>query len=75
MIIYYSFYGVGASSFIKYLWFESFERSMFPQENKGGEDAKGPWHDETKLELGMTRGPHVVKGFILEIFELVGLWE
>jgi len=33
---------VGASSFIKYSSFESFERSIFPQENKGREDAKGP---------------------------------
>ncbi len=64
--IYYSFYGVGASSFIRYSWCKSFEGSMFPQENKGRENEKGPWNDETKLELGATKGPPIAKGFILE---------
>ncbi len=48
---------MGKSSFIKYSWFKSFDGSMFPQENKGREDAKGPWNDEIKLELGYKAHP------------------
>jgi hypothetical protein len=39
---------------------------MFPQENKGRENEKRPWNDETKLELGTTKDPPIAKGFILE---------
>lgn len=48
------------------MWFRSFEGSIWHGENKEREDAKGPWNDEATLESCMTRGPHIVKGFMLE---------
>ncbi len=57
---------MGTSSFIRSSWFRSFERSILHGENKEREDAKGPWDDEATLESYMTRGPHIIKRFMLE---------
>ncbi len=57
---------MGTSSFIRSSWFKSFEGSILHGENKEREDAKEPWENEATLESCMTKGPHNVKGFMLE---------
>ncbi len=58
---------MGALSFIRFSWSSTkFEELELHGENKGGEDAKGPWDDEVTLQTSMTRGPFTTTMLLLE---------